>query len=248
MTPISILIISHQKPRFVKQAVYSVLGQTLEDWNGIVVDSGGLYVALLDAFGSGNDHIRVAMSDETPGLAERINPSSWIINRWLRGEWGQLGELIMFLCDDDLLYPWAFQVFWDAHRKQGWQAMYGSQHVAHSDAAGNTEILGERRADMPRGVLAQGPGLDCQVDYLQFCFAKSLLTPYRAKYGDEIIPEDLEHKLHADGIFMQRMSEFSIVHPVPYFVGMNRRTPESVFCGSRLQPPGALSNTMASSS
>lgn len=85
------------------------------------------------------------------------------------------------------------------------------QHVAQSDALGNTEIRGERRADVPRGVLDEGPGLDCQ---------------------DEIMPEGLEHKNHADGIFIQRMSESSIVHPVPYVVSMNRRTPASVFCGT----------------
>jgi hypothetical protein len=64
------------------------------------------------------------------------------------------------------------------------------------------------------------------------------LTLYELRaYKPYLGVKGLEHKNHADGIFMQRMSEFSIVHPVPYVVGMNRRTPASVFCGASHDDP-----------
>ncbi len=81
---------------------------------------------------------------------------------------------------------------------------------------------------MPRGAAARGPGLDCQVDYLQFCFTQRALARYRAVHGDEILSESRRDASHADGIFMDRMGALETVERVGYFVGMNRRTPHSL--------------------
>lgn len=42
MPDLSILIVSHNKPRFAKAAVQSVLDQTYSSWQGILMDSGVL--------------------------------------------------------------------------------------------------------------------------------------------------------------------------------------------------------------
>ncbi len=43
MADISILILSHNKPDFVKEAVQSVLDQTHQNWEAILIDSGVLH-------------------------------------------------------------------------------------------------------------------------------------------------------------------------------------------------------------
>ena len=42
MADLSVIITSHNKPRFAKEAVQSLLDQTHHNWQGILVDSGVL--------------------------------------------------------------------------------------------------------------------------------------------------------------------------------------------------------------
>ncbi len=228
---VSCILISHQKAVFVKQAIYSVLGQTLRDWRLLVIDSGPLFEAgLFEEFRKlSNGRITIGSSGETPGEGRTCNMHSRLVNRLLR-DGSITGQLIFLLCDDDLFYPWAFQSFydyWQQHEFRPW-SMYASIHLGRADERGNTEFIGERIADVPRGAAARGPGLDCQVDYLQFCFTQRALARYRAVHGDEILSESRRDASHADGIFMDRMGALETVERVGYFVGMNRRTPHSL--------------------
>lgn len=210
-----------------------MLSQTLEEWNGIVVDSGrlfeeGVFVEFKD------DRLLIEQSGEKPGDGVVRNQHSWLVNRLLCS--GRLrGEIIFMLCCDDWFYPWAFQCaydYWTGRNKEP-QCMYASIHLGRSDASGNTEFVGERIADVPRGQFVKGPGLDCQVDYSQFIFTQQALAKYRELYGDEILSERLEDKGHADGLFMEKMGLLFPVERIGYFIGMNRRTPQSVNCGTR---------------
>src|SRR4051794_34427986 len=111
MPNVSIIILSHNKPDFVKEAVQSVLDQTHQDWEAVLIDSG---VLLKQGFFDyiKDERIEVVPSGETPEMAKQMNIASWCFNKLLRS--GRLqGELIMYLCDDDVLYKEAFETFWD---------------------------------------------------------------------------------------------------------------------------------------
>ncbi len=225
---ISVVLVSHQKPAFVKQAIASVQAQTFEDWEMVIVDSGKLFDASFFNHLPDDERWWFIRSRWEQGAATR-NQHSFVVNNILDA---LSGDLILLLCDDDWFYPWAFQTFWDFHERTKADAMYASIHLGRADAAGNTEFIGERIADVPRGRHCGGPALDCQVDYLQFCFSQAALKAYAKVWPGPVLSERLEDKGHADGIFMERMGEILTVHRVGYFVGMNRRTPASVNCGS----------------
>lgn len=228
MADVSILIVSHNKPRFVAEAVRSVLSQTHQNWQGIVIDSGVLLGQ--GYFSSFNDRrLKVVPSGETPELARTKNMASWCFNKWLNS--GEVtGELIFYLCDDDLLYPEAFETFWDFYVKRGRepQAMYASQDIGLVAPDGSTKIIGRRVADEPRGRFCRGKRLDCRVDYLQFCHTARVLGRMQEVYKtSQYHSENKRDASHADGIFMEQVGALTTVHPIKKVLSMNRRTTDS---------------------
>ncbi len=241
MAGLSIVIVSHNKPRFAKEAVQSVLDQTYPDWQGILMDSGVL-------LGQGffdylrEPRLKVVASGETPELARTKNMASWCFNRLLNS--GQLtGELIMYLNDDDLLYPEAFASYWEfyvQHRREP-QAMYASQDIGLVDAEGKTRIIGRRVADRPGGRRCRGRRLDCRVDYLQFCHTAKILDKFRAVYKTtQYHSEDKRDAHHADGIFMEQIGALAKIYNINKVLSMNRRTVESANLEYAASPIGRL--------
>ncbi|MBN1270103.1 MAG: glycosyltransferase family 2 protein [Kiritimatiellae bacterium] len=228
MADFSLILLSHNKPRLVREAVACVLAQTHADWEAVLIDSGVLYEQ--GFFRDVTDpRFRVVPSGETDELRRTKHMASWCFNRVLN-DGGLTGELILYLCDDDLLYPEAMSTFRRVYLEHGRapQAMYASQDIGVVDAEGNNRVIGQRLADRPGGRCCRGRRLDCRVDYLQFCHTAAILRRYREAYGtDEYHPEDKRHAYHADGIFMERIGALTAVHPVPEVLSMNRRTAES---------------------
>lgn len=229
MAKISVIIVSHNKPDFVKEAVQSVLDQRFQDWEAFLVDSGvlleqGFFDYLQDP------RIQILPSGETREIAKSKNMASWCFNNILTS--GRVtGELILYLCDDDLFYPVAFETFWDfyvAHDRQP-QAMYASQDIGITTRDGQTKIIGKRVADRPAGKFCKGRKLDCQVDYLQFCHTRAVLDLMRkACQTDRPHVEDKKEGDHADGIFMEQVGALTKVYNIDVVVSMNRRTTTSI--------------------
>ncbi|HQL80281.1 MAG TPA: glycosyltransferase family A protein [Verrucomicrobiota bacterium] len=228
MADLSVIITSHNKPRFAKEAVQSLLDQTHPNWQGILVDSG---VLLNQGFFNylSDPRLKIVPSGETPELARTKNMASWCFNRILNS--GQLtGELIMYLNDDDLLYPEAFATFWGYYRRHDRepQAMYASQDIGLVAPDGQTRIIGRRIADRPGGRSCRGRRMDCRVDYLQFCHTASILGRLRETYKTtQYHSEDKRDAHHADGIFMEQIGALTKIHNIDKVVSMNRRTTES---------------------
>ena len=190
--------------------------------------------------------IKVVASGETPELARTKNMASWCFNRLINS--GQIkGELVMYLCDDDLIYPEAFATFWKFYRDHDRepQAMYSSQHIGLVAPDGTTKVIGERIADRPGGKFCKGRRLDCRVDYLQFCHTTSILEKFRERYQTtEYHLEDRRYAHHADGIFMEKIGALTAIHPVPEILSMNRRTAESVNLSYSASATGRLFITL----
>jgi spore maturation protein CgeD len=229
MPSVSVIIVSHNKPGFVKEAVQSVLDQTHQDWEAVVMDSGvlfeqGFFDYLTDK------RIQVVPSGETPEMARKLNMASWCFNEALNS--GRLrGELILYLCDDDLFYKEAFATFWNyytEHNREP-QAMYASQDIGLVDRDGKTQIIGKRIADRPAGRFCRGRRLDCRVDYLQFCHSRAVLEQMREAFKTtRYHPENRDDGYHADGVFMEQVGALTKVHNINKLVSMNRRTAGSI--------------------
>jgi hypothetical protein len=239
MSALSILITSHNKPRYVKAAVQTVLDQTYPHWQGILMDSGvllnqGFFDYLKDP------RLKVVPSGETPELARTRNMASWCFNRLLNSS-QVIGELIMYLNDDDLLYPEAFETCWNFYRQHNRepQAMYASQDIGLVTPDGKTQIIGHRVADRPAGRFCKGRRLDCRVDYLQFCHTAKILDRFREVYKTtQYHSEDKRDAHHADGIFMEQIGALTKVYNINKVLSMNRRTMESVNLAYSASPLG----------
>jgi hypothetical protein len=224
---ISILIVSHNKPQLLPEAVASVLAQTFADWQGILIDSGSLLDrGFFEDFSWASDpRLIIIPSGETASLRRRKAMAPWCFNECYRRGLVQ-GELVMYLCDDDLLYPNAFATFVEAFKNNpDAMAMYASQDIGWVGSDGRCEIVGERRALAPGGKKCAGRIMDCQVDYLQLCHRRAALDVLA---GPEYWPEAGATGDHADGIFMEKLGEHFDILPLDVKVSLNRRTPWSV--------------------
>ena len=223
---ITILIVSHDKPRLVPQAVASVLVQTHANWQAILIDSGRLYDrGFFEEFPWANDRrLQIVRSGETRALRRERAMAPWCFNECFRRDLVR-GELVMYLCDDDIFYPDAFATFVAAFRADPQaQAMFASQDIGWLGADGHTAIVGERRARAAGGKCCHGRIMDCQVDYLQLCHRRSLLKQFPT---DEYWPEDKATEDHADGLFMEKLGQLCPILPLDVKIGQNRRTPWS---------------------
>ncbi len=224
---VSCVCVCHDKPEVTHEAVGSLLAQTWPDWEALVIDSGVLYDAgYYERFPWRTDpRIRIVRSHETEDIRRGRAMAPWCFNECFRKGWVR-GELVTYLCDDDLFYPNAFETFVSFFRDHpGARAVYASQDVAVIYPNGWRALVGERRATVPGGRSCGGRKMDCEVDYLQFCHRADVL---RLLPGDEYWPESKETEEHADGLFMERVGDRVPIHPVDVKVSQNRRTARSL--------------------
>lgn len=214
---ITCLMVSHNKPEFINLAINSLINQTYQSWKAILVDSGELYDK--GFFNIKDNRITLVRSEETQETRKHKAMAPWCFNKSLsKIENG----LITYLCDDDLFYCNAFEVFVNYYLENNADAMYASQDTAIVDKKGNVFISGERRAT-PR-VCGQ---FNCQVDYLQFCHTRRIASGI-------YWPEEKSTENHADGVFMERIAAKTKVHPIDIKIGQNRRTPKSTYGASKI--------------
>jgi spore maturation protein CgeD len=224
---ITCLLLSHDKPAFVGEAINSLLAQTFTDWEAIVFDSGVLYDQGLYSHlpGVSDSRLRLVRSWETEELRKTKTIASWCFNECFRKGLVK-GDYVTYLCDDDLLYPNAFQAFFDyarAHPEA--QAMYAGVDMTAVNDRGELVYSSSIPAEGIRGRCCQGGPLDCQVDYLQLCHKADLFQLFS---DDEYWPENLELKRHADGVFMEKIGSLVPIFPVPAKIGQNRKVPSSI--------------------
>ena len=241
MPDISLIVISHNKPQSIKEAIQGVLSQTHKNWEGVLVDSGVLlnqgFFGYLD-----DSRMKIIPSGETPGMGKATNMAAWCCNKILNSHF-LAGELVMYLCDDDLLYPEAFETSWTYYLQydRAPQAMYASQDIGLVDPPGKTQVIGRRAADRPGGRLCKGRRLDCRVDYLQFCHTAKILEKFREVYKTtQYHSEDKRDAHHADGIFMEQIGALTKVYNIDKVLSMNRRTVQSANLEYAASPIGRL--------
>jgi glycosyltransferase involved in cell wall biosynthesis len=223
---VSCLCVCHNKPNLAQEAIQSIVNQSYAHWEALIVDSGVLYDAgYYDPFAWRQDQrVMLIRSNETDEIRRTKAMAPWCYNECFRKGLVH-GDLIIYLCDDDILYRDAFATFvsycaQNPHAK----AMYASQDVAVIYPNGWRAIVGERRATRPGGKFCNGRQMDCHVDYLQFCHKAEVL---RLLPPSEYWPEEKASESHADGIFMERIGEYVAIEPIDVKVSQNRRTPQS---------------------
>lgn len=208
MSWVTITFCSHNKPIHCRETIDSIMNQTFSDWDCIIYDSGVLFDQ--GYFNKITDpRIKVVRSPETDEMRSQYNMASWLFNRCKTDS-----EWIIFLCDDDLLYPYALQGYYEYSQKNpDTQAMYG-----HAYFSGPGQPFSYARAEMIRGRCANGVRLDCKIDGGQVCVKSNLLE--RHKW-----PEGKQDQGHADGLWMESIGEEVPFEPIDVMVLHNRNIP-----------------------
>lgn len=225
---VTCICVCHNKPEITHEAIQSVVNQSYHDWELLIVDSGVLYdKGFYDDFSWRHDgRISLIRSTETPETKASKAMAPWCFNECYRKGLVN-GDLVMYLCDDDLLYPNAFETFvaYTQHNTNA-LAMYASQDIGVIYPNGWRAIVGERRADRPGGKACNGKQMDCVVDYLQFCHKRELVNMIG---GDSFWPEGKDTESHADGVLMEMVGMLTPIYPIDIKVSQNRRTPTSTY-------------------
>lgn len=221
------IILSHDKPSHVGEAIASVVNQSFPDWEAIIFDSGVLHdQGFFQTLPTMDDpRLRLVRSWETEALRRTKTIASWCFNECFRKKLVR-GRYVIYLCDDDLFYPNAFAAFHSyVNDHPETLAMYGSVDMTVINAHGEKFFLKELIADQARGQCCLGPPIDRHVDSLQLCHHVDILEQFP---NDEYWPEDRSVTRHADGLFMEAIGRLVPLQPVPVKVGENRKVPSSL--------------------
>ncbi|HEY7309779.1 MAG TPA: glycosyltransferase family A protein [Gemmataceae bacterium] len=226
----SCILLSHDKPAHVSEAIESLVAQTFPDWEAVVFDSGLLhdrgFFSTLPAMK--DPRIRLVRSWETEEIRQTKTIASWCFNECFRKKMLH-GRFVTYLCDDDLFYPNALQAFHDyAKSHPDAMALYASVDMTGVSAAGEKLVFREIRAEEIKGSCCGGGVLDCQVDYLQLCHKTELFDLFA---DEDFWPEDREVIQHADGIFLEKIGSRVPIYPVAAKIGENRKVPISLNTG-----------------
>lgn len=221
------IVLSHNKPVHVAEALASLAAQTFSDWEAIVFDSGvladrGFFSELAI---SKDPRFRLVRSWETEELRQSKTIASWCFNECFRRGLVH-GQYVTYLCDDDLLYPGALAAFHEhvlSHPET--RAMYASIDMTVITPDGRRLLLRESIARGLKGKCCRGGPLDGEVDYLQLCHHIDVLKKFPS---DEYWPEDRAVIRHADGVFLEQIGRDYPIVPVAAKIGENRKVPESL--------------------
>jgi glycosyltransferase involved in cell wall biosynthesis len=214
------ILISHRKPKYVHEAIASVLAQDSPDWQLVINDSGSLFHELKRY--EADPRIKVIQSPH----GDRCQ--GWQINEVvLQGL--VRGDLLCYLSDDDVYSPNAFAIFLDQARFwPNQRAWYASVERTALKEAGE-ERIATLEARLQGGI--GGESLDCVADGMQVCHRADLFVPW---------PEDRAVAWHADGLFLQALGKRETIYPLPVVIGRHRHTAASEFTRPSLLSPFPL--------
>jgi hypothetical protein len=227
----TILLCSHMKGPYLREAINSVLAQTSQDLQLLVVDSGQwrgepgeAAAAMARIWRTYRTHplVEWTFTGEGPDLKATKCPVGWATNQAIRRGLVR-GRYMATFYDDDRYLPQFVEVmagYLDRFPQVG--AVWCSQLVATLDADGVETMVAARPATEQKF----GASFDCQVDGAQVAWRTSLLD----QIGDPWLPEEPSTCYHSDGIFLDKLGAVcGVVPPIPEVLVVHRFTPLSAY-------------------
>jgi GT2 family glycosyltransferase len=218
---VTILMTSIGREPYVTEAINSVLGQTKQDFELVIVDSGKL---------KGNwkefKKITLCYTGESEGMNKEVCMVSKVFNEAYKA--GLIrGKYFCTFYDDDIYYPEFIEKmagYLDEHPE--------ADAVRCSEA--RTEIHRNQTTNPTPPLIANdfisGQNFDCVVDGMQTMIRTSVLAKVKEKYGDILLPETLNTCSHSDGIFLNRVGEvIDKMHFITDTLCEHRATPLSTY-------------------
>ena len=152
----SIVLLSYNRPTWVREAIGSVLSQSFPDWELIIIDdnSDAPVPAILRGYAELDSRIKLFFNTETtPEMRATTQRGQANIN-WLLKNGKVKGQVISYLADDDFYLPNRLRVFHD-------------RFIAHPDVKAfysDQLIIDEGGGGSLRGTLGKTKAIACSVD------------------------------------------------------------------------------------
>lgn len=131
MPRVSVLLTTYNRPQMLREAIDSVLAQTFQDFELIVLDDNSTDPAQWDVIGGYRDQIVLFKSSVQ--AAERPERVRYAVLANI-GLHLARGEYVTYLCDDDWYLPRRLEVMAARLDEGDCQVVYGSQRVVRDGA------------------------------------------------------------------------------------------------------------------
>ncbi len=142
---VSVLLTVYNCGRYLQQAIDSVIGQSYEDWELLILDDGSTDPQVHEILNEITD-ARVSCLHFTPSEQERQESVRYATN-FNHGATRTTGEYLTFLCGDDYYLPDRFRRMLEV-LDEGHQVVYGSQLLFQEENGGIVQ-RGLRQASIP---------------------------------------------------------------------------------------------------
>lgn len=228
---VTVLMTVHMKTDTLEEAIQSVLHQTRQDFQFLILDS-GLWIGRDDerAMKMASIHDRYANRPRIEWVFTGEHPDDWkttcmvskvtnmaIVNRLVRGKY------VSTFYDDDIYYPEFIEKmagYLDAHPEA--DAVRCSEERA--------EILPDGQYRKTGALMAReditGENYDCRVDGMQVMLKMAVFDRIEYPY----LPEEADQCSHSDGVFLNKVGRvIDRMHFVEDILCEHRATPVSTF-------------------
>jgi len=232
MAKVGIILPSFEKPMFVLDAINSVINQTFQDWELLIVEN-SKNKKVCEVIEKSIEDRRVVLDYRNMDNHRNLDqyPTSVIVNECYRNIFLTDIEYLFYLSDDDTLEPECLEELVKV-LDQGHDVSYCAiKHWTQQEAGGFIESH-DQQVDKLRGIQEIGSPVDCIFDGGQILFRRNCLHELEQPY----YPEKGEHTSHCDGVFMTKLISKFAWHPVASNKPLvnHRRTKLSVWRNNRV--------------
>lgn len=240
----TILTLSYNKPRYIGDAIESVLAQTFTDFEYITVDNSIEKYFITDETGIeslAEDNCKVRCVDkilsykdprisffEEPSMRDsKVAPkdksgncaySAFLVNKYYEIA---KGKYLLFLADDDVLYPECLARHLEFHQGNLVKASYHKQRVLDYTNAKDVGIRGKT------GLIYDGTNIDpdCAIDGGCVVFERECLESIEKPW----LPLGVATAAHCDGVFLSKLCKKFPLHPLDEVLSIHRALPLSCY-------------------
>lgn len=128
MTKVSVILTVYNKPRWLKECIDSVIGQTYQDWELIIMEDNSpdsRVKSILENDYSFHPKIKIHYSNTAEENRFKTARYATLINEGIRNH--SSGKYITYLVDDDYYFPWRLETMVKTLESRAIDIVYGSQ-------------------------------------------------------------------------------------------------------------------------
>lgn len=220
MPLVSVITLSYNKPQYVVDAIESVLNQSCQDFEYFLIDDGSNEKTrkVLELY-KNYPNVQFTQLNVSEEERKACYRPAMLLNEYYDKV---NGKYLFFLADDDVLHKDCFKImseFLEANSDK--HVCYHQQRVIRQYPNGRIEQDNPRDYDILFGTENQRP--NCVIDGGQIMHRVSCLEKIEKPYCDT----GWTHSCHADGVFMDKLTQHFIFYPIPRFLSIHRITPLS---------------------